>query len=197
MRALFPILILLVVSISCENSPNKGNESFAKYDTLPLPVNSSIFYFRLKPSWQDTTRNALDTFLNTWYSKMLFALNEPILKDYHGSKEIYRFTWLRSFHHPVSIRLEKQEDKINLFTKVSNGAGGYEPMKLITDKVIDITLQEFNILLGKVNETKFWSLPTEMQDSGNDGAEWIIEIVKKDKYHLVTRNTPFEDRHGN
>jgi hypothetical protein len=162
-----------------------------------LPIDSATFYFKTKPNWQDTTRNALDTFVNTWYSKMLFALKEPVLKDYHGDKEIYRFTWLRSFHHPVSTRLERQGDIIKLFTKVSNGAGGYEPGELITDDNREVTLQEYNLLLGKINDTKFWSLPTEMRDGGTDGAEWIVEIVKDNRYHLVTRNTPFEERHGN
>lgn len=197
MRALVQILILLVVFLSCKNSPNTGKDSLAKYDRLPLPVDSTVFYFKIKPSWQDTTRDALDTFVNTWYSKMLFALKEPILKDYQGSKEIYRFTWLRSFHHPVSIRLEKKQDVIKLFTKVSNGAGGYGPMELIIDKSADVSLEEYNSLVQKVNDTKFWDLQTEIKDGGTDGAEWIVEIVKNGNYHIVTRNTPFEERHGN
>ncbi|MEO5945743.1 MAG: hypothetical protein ABIP79_02930 [Chitinophagaceae bacterium] len=197
MRPLFSILTLLMLATSCKTPADKSNQPATKFDILPLPIDSSAFYFKTKVSWQDTTADALDTFVNTWYSKMLFALKEPILKDYSGDKEIYRFTWLRSFHHPVSIRIEKQGDIIKLFTKVSKGAGGYEPEEIITDNTGDVTLQEYNLLLEKINSTKFWSLPTEMQDGGTDGAEWIVEIIKNNRYHIVTRNTPFEERHGN
>ena len=35
-------------------------------------------------------------------------MEEPVLSSYKGDKEIYRFTWLRTFHHPVAVRLEKK-----------------------------------------------------------------------------------------
>jgi hypothetical protein len=168
-----------------------------RFDTLPLPTDSTAFYFKAKTNRKDTVNGALDTFVNTWYSKMLFALKEPILNNYQGEKEICRFTWLRTFHHPVSVRLEKQGDIVKLFTKVCNGAGGYESGGLISDKTSKLTLQEYSLLIDKINDTKFWSLPTEMHDDGTDGAEWIVEIFKENKYHVVTRNTPFEERHGN
>src|SRR5688572_21186821 len=136
LRSLLFILIILLAT-SCSAGTDKTSDVEAIFDTLPLPTDSSIFYFMTKSSWQDTTNNALDTFVNTWYSKMLFALKEPILNNYNGDKEIYRFTWLRTFHHPVSIRLEKQNNVVKLFTKVCNGAGGYEPGQLIVDTTLN------------------------------------------------------------
>lgn len=114
-------------------SPDKANQVSRRFDTLPLPSDSTTFYFKIKANRHDTTRDALDTFVNSWYSKMLFALKEPILKDYKADKEIYRFTWLRTFNHPVVIRLEKQGNAVRLFSKVSDGAGGYEPGNIIFD----------------------------------------------------------------
>lgn len=197
MRPLFQFLMLLMLFGSCKNSPDRGKDTLMKFDTLPIPVDSTVFYFDTKPDYKDTTANAITAFVNTWYSKMLFALKEPILKNYQGSKEIYRFTWLRSFNHPVSIRLEKQGDLIKLFTKVSNGAGGYVPGDLIVDKVTDVTLQEYYTLLEKIEETKFWSLPTEKEEGSSDGSVWLIEVAKNNRYHLVTRRTPFVERYGN
>ena len=197
LRTLVFILTFAFLTVDCTLHNDRTSNTSNKFDILPLPLDSTTFYFKLKNNWKDSINDALDTFVNTWYSKMLFALKEPVLKDYHGNKEIYRFTWLRSFHHPVSIRLERQRDIVKLFTKVSRGAGGYEPLELISDNTRDITFQEYSLLQEKINDTKFWDLPAEMQDGSNDGAEWIIEIVKDNKYHLVTRNTPFEERHGN
>ena len=197
MRAIFLILVVLTIFMSCKSSSDKRNEALANYDMLPVPVDSTVHYFDTKPDYKDTTANAITAFVNTWYSKMLFALKEPILKNYQGSKEIYRFTWLRSFNHPVSIRFEKQGDLIKLFTKVSNGAGGYVPGDLIVDKITDVALQEFYTLLEKIEETKFWSLSTEKEEASSDGSVWLFEVTKNNKYHLVTRHTPFVERYGN
>jgi hypothetical protein len=129
---------------------------------------------------------------------MLFTLKEPILNNYRGDKEIYRFTWLRTFHHPVSVRIEKQNDTIRLFAKVCKGAGGYEPGSIIFDTTISIATNEWAFLKNKIVDTHFWQLKTEnREDGGNDGSEWIIEAVEENKYHMVTRWTPSRERQGN
>ena len=119
------------------------------------------------------------------------------MKNYQGDKEIYRFTWLRTFHHPVSVRLEKQGDIIKLFTKVCNGAGGYDPKQLIFDTTINATTEQFKTLIQKISNINFWNLTTEQRDdTGKDGSEWIIEAIKDNKYHMVTRWTPSVKRQG-
>ncbi len=124
-------------------------------------------------------------------------MREPVLSSYKGDKEIYRFTWLRTFHHPVSVRLEKQNNTIRLFSKVCNGAGGYEAGQLIFDTTLNITDDQYKSLTQKVSNINFWILKTEQSDkSGKDGSEWIIEAVKDNKYHMVTRWTPSEGRQG-
>ena len=190
LKPLIPIL-LLFISASCSTTTDKTLADKNKFDTLPLPLDSSAFYFKTKPSWQDTTQNALDTFVNKWYSKMFFGLREPVLSSYEGEKEIYRFTWLRTFNHPVSIRVEKQGDVIKLFSKVTNGAGGYEPGQLIVDTIFDITDIQYKTLLTKLEQATFWTMRTEdSEEDGKDGSEWIIEAVKDNKYHMTTRWTP-------
>ena len=41
-----------------------------------------------------------------------------------GKEELYRFTWLRTFDNPASIRIQKHGNNIMLFAKVSSAAGG-------------------------------------------------------------------------
>jgi hypothetical protein len=198
LRTLLPILTIIFLTASCSSVVEKASNVERKFDTLPVPNDSLAFYFPLKKYWEDPTNNSLDTFVNTWYSKMLFALKEPILKNYQGDKEIYRFTWLRTFHHPVSIRLEKHNNTIRLFAKVCSGAGGYEPGNISFDTTISIATNEWKILKNKIEDTHFWQLKTENRnDAGNDGSEWIIEAIKENKYHMVTRWTPSRERQGN
>ena len=52
--------------------------------------------------------------------------------------------------------------------------------------------------MQKINEINFWNLSTESRDdAGLDGSEWIVEVVKDNKYHMVTRWTPGKGRQGN
>jgi len=176
---------------SCQTGGDKSVKSNPKFETLPLPIDSTTFYFKTKTNCKDTTNNAVDSFVNTWYSKMLFALHEPVLKNYNGEKEIYRFTWLRTFNHPVSVRLEKQGDIVKLFSKVSNGAGGYESGKIIFDTTINLTEKHIDTMNIKLENVRFWTLLTESREgNGSDGSEWIIEAYKNNNYHMVVRWTP-------
>jgi len=191
MRPLLIIPVIVFLTASCTTQDSKTIQTNNKFDTLPLPIDSSSFYFDTKSNWKDTVANALDTFVNSWYSKMLYALKEPILKNYEGDKEIYRFTWLRTFNHPVSVRLEKQRETIKVFSKVCEGAGGYEPGKLVFDTTISLTQKQIETINIRLDNAKFWTLPTESrEDSGMDGSEWIIEVYKDKKYHMVVRWTP-------
>lgn len=187
-------LILSALAISCSTIKEKGNKTDIGFDTLSLPRDSTVLYFKAKKNSNDTTLNTIDSFSNIGYSVMLYALKEPILCEYQGDKEIYRFTWLRTFHHPVSVKLEKQNDIIRLFVKICNGASGYDIGKLIFDTTINVTQSEYKLLTQKVSEINFWNLPTEELDLiGNDGSEWIIEVVKDNKYHVVTKWSPKGD----
>jgi hypothetical protein len=198
LRTLLSILTIIFLTTSCKTTTEKTIQSDNTFDTLPLPIDSATFYFKTKAKWQDNTQDALDTFVNQWYSKMLFTLKEPILSNYHGKKEIYRFTWLRTFHHPVSVRVENQGNISKLFSKVCNGASGYGPGQLIFDTTISISADEYKLLTMKVDSINFWSMKTEQRDEvGNDGSEWIIEAVKNNKYHMVTRWSPSEERQVN
>jgi hypothetical protein len=193
MRSLiFFLPVLLMIYFNSNRSGNNNlipehvATSFQLHDTVHL-------YFPLKDKGQDSlsNTNALDTFKNIWYSKMLFALDEPILANYNESEEILRFTWLRTFNHPVSVRIQKQNNRINLTVKVSSGAGGYEPGKIIINKNILLNMDDWNKLKSKFDELNFFNLPVEKADYyGVDGAEWILEYASKDRYHFTTRWSP-------
>ena len=104
-----------------------------------------------------------DSFHSDWCSKHLRALSEPSLfqRSKGSSAESYRFVWLRTFHHPVIVRVDIQADGgAELTTKVSNGAGGYEPGKLVENTSRPLTRRQTEKFLATIQKSQFWELPT-------------------------------------
>jgi hypothetical protein len=104
----------------------------------------------------------------------------------------YRFLWLRSFHHPVAVRLEVKPDGTGLLTtKIANGAGGYSPGTLIQNPTVAVTKAETDAFLAKIEKSGFWTAPNPVNDQrGTDGSQWIVEGVRNGEYHVVDRWSP-------
>ncbi|MCB9174427.1 MAG: hypothetical protein H6589_07445 [Flavobacteriales bacterium] len=133
----------------------------------------------------------LALFVNNWYSSQLRAMSEPILcKDYSVDNS-YRFTWLRTFHNPIAVRIDNNNGQILLTWKECDGAGGYEPGKIIVDKqkkISEAKWQEFQKMISQID---FWKMPsTSNEILGTDGAQWILEGINEGKYHVTDRWTP-------
>jgi hypothetical protein len=137
-----------------------------------------------------------DQFRSDWYSKQLEALREPSLWELSNSKgeerESYRFLWLRTFHHPVAVRVDIGVDGVGrLIVKMASGAGGYAPGELMRDETLTLEKEQSDLLLAIFEKNGFWKLPSiEESKSGLDGAQWIIEGVKGRRYHVVDRWSP-------
>jgi hypothetical protein len=128
-----------------------------------------------------------------WYSKNLRALHEPSLWFVSKAQvaQSYRFLWLRTFHHPIAIRIEFNPDGTSrLSVKMTSGEAGYDPGHLTRDDTSALTKQQTDWFLGKIEENGFWRLPSGDNRIGNDGAQWIIEGVRSRNYHMVDRWSP-------
>jgi len=135
----------------------------------------------------------LDTFSVKWYSEQLEALDEPVVFLDKSHREIYRFTWLRSFDPPIVIRIEQNNGQYLIFWKVGNGAGGYKPKKVFTFNQKIISKAIWNEFINRLNKINFWEMDTkETGPFGTDGSEWILEGKVAGKYHVVDRWTPGE-----
>jgi hypothetical protein len=53
-----------------------------------------------------------------------------------------------------------------------------------------LTKEQAEWFLGKIEESKFWELPSIQETLGLDGSQWIIEGIKNGSYHLVDRWSP-------
>jgi len=133
-----------------------------------------------------------EKFIVEWYSKHLKAMGEmPLSTQPDSVAESYRFLWLRSFHHPVAVRVWRSSDGQFVNVKQLSGAGGYEPGELSTNETRPLTNDEWDGFIRLLNQTCYWRLPaTDDNFEGNDGAQWILEGRKEGRYHVVDRWSP-------
>lgn len=128
------------------------------------------------------------------FTSKLKALQEaPLFAEKIDPKtECYRFTWLRTFHHPVVLRIDGQADGTGKFRiKVTDGAGGYEPGKLVRNETKNWDERMMKMIRGRFLSEKFFEIPAYEEGAlGCDGSEWIIEAVRDGKYHIVSRWSP-------
>lgn len=195
------------LKVPCIQLANFSNnqEKLKQYESYPdrnsyFPI---LEFADLKDGWEhDYKYNVFSTydrenwtssgiemaqFSLNWYSRHLEALEEPIVYD-TLSKNIIRFTWLRSFHHPVVIRLEFTPDDKMIYWKMSDGAGGYEPGEIIKNKTRELKDSELQSVLSRLDSLEFFNVPTNISGiGGTDGAQWILEGLIDGNYHVVDR----------
>ncbi len=180
----------MILLLACQMASAQQVVKSASIDsanTKPTPI---TWYFPVGALENATDMSSADTFLNNWYSGQLVALQEPVLYTVTNVDEVYRFTWLRSFHSPVAIRIERSGDKYTLYWKESSGAGGYDPGKLETDMHKTLDRASWDDFAALIKNIDFWQMPIDTYPHGNDGAEWILEGKTADKYHVVHRWAP-------
>ena len=124
-----------------------------------------------------------------WYGKQLMALKEIPVWNSPEKRPAYRFTWLRTWHHPMAFRVTFLENgTAELNVKMADGAGGYEPGKLILDKMVKLDGEATKTVRDNLESLDFWSLKAQRPElRGMDGAEWILEGKESSKYHIVVR----------
>lgn len=189
-------LLLLTILTSCQGQGNATSTNASKYslpiDTAFIPTDSTQFYFPLEIFRDTSIYVGQDTFVNTWYSKHLFAMKEPVIYTDKSQTETYRFTWLRTFHNPIAIRIEKNKDTYMLYWKLSDGAGGYQPGKLTINKQKKIDKSTWDEFQNHLNQIDFWKMNPNEKTFGNDGSQWILEGKTTTQYNVVDRWTPSE-----
>lgn len=113
-RIIFILPVVFIQIISCSNNYENLRDKY-KLDSLNVPSDTNAFYFPTKFFINDSIGyEGMDTFLDKWYSNQLFAMREPLI--YLPSKEyleVYRLTWLRSFHKPMIFRIQKKLTNMN------------------------------------------------------------------------------------
>jgi hypothetical protein len=175
-------------TVGCKDSSSFPGLSVAisekrKYKNGFFPVGA------FEDGWQDS-----DSGKNDGYGEFLRPMGErSLFEPTRGNTEIYRFLWLRSFHHPISVRLERSDYSFKLVSVELSGKGGYEPgRKLRTDNII-VSEDEWCKFMSLLEAASFWSQPTsDPRQSGRDGAQWVLEGVRRNRYHIIDRWSPHD-----
>ncbi len=134
------------------------------------------------------------------YAAMMLAAGQPSLHRLSEAsdakmRETYRFTWMRTFHQPVFVRVDEDEaGGMTLTATQLSGKGGYEA------GVIEKRLER---RLGASEAVEFkralvWSLlplqaPADCSEVGlYDGSTWLFEANDHGRYIYVRRRSPSE-----
>jgi hypothetical protein len=139
----------------------------------------------------DPSRTKIDGVLRDWYSKYLAAMLEPSLSCGERMDGFaYRFLWLRSFHHPICVRIEKNGASVTLNAVELDDTGGHAPGKIVKRVQRALSPAEQEKFTTRLNRIGFWELRTDQKRLGLDGAQWILEGVENGRYHVVDRWSP-------
>lgn len=147
------------------------------------------------PAGAFSAKPADSDFFVEWYSTVLSGFKEPSLYDETkvSQLESYRFLWLRSFHRPVSIRLDMVGAfRATLTIKIGEPPGGDGSTRLFQTTKKVLTREQAVRFSEQVSQAGFWELAgfTGLEARGPDGSEWIIEGLRDHRYHVASRWTP-------
>ena len=94
-----------------------------------------------------------------------------------GGGETYRFTWRRTFHHPVFLRLEHAASRT------------WATLSELESTSSDALVRQ-NTAVG------FWSPALRKKSNliGADGVEWILKGVRDGQYRMVSVSSPDKSR---
>lgn len=191
MKSAVLLLAVALAAHACKEVKTTDDKLTCAESTEVFDVDTPVYYFPAKTfrDYSDSTQgNVLKL---DWYSGMLRALKEPVLFTGASKGETYRFTCLRTFHAPFSIRvIHNAENDTKLILKISDGAGGYTSKNLVKNEAKSLSETEWGQITAALNKTTFWKMPTEKMDFGCDGSEWIVGGMKNGEYHVVARWTP-------
>ena len=201
---LFIFLVQSVFLFQCKKPIEKYFDKTIKVDSLNVPLDKNQFYFpkemfpyidsiqyiQQKDSSYIAKRiyskDKYDDSVMEWYSEYLFGMKEPLLFNRKIDNEIFRFTWLRSFHEPVVIRISETEQKYKLNWKTLKLDENYKPIEIIINESKNITKKEWENFNELVKKADFWNMEFGRYSMDTDGSEWILEGVNSENYRAVS-----------
>jgi hypothetical protein len=125
------------------------------------------------------------------YAAFMKDFKEPtFLTLYESDDEAYRFVWIRSFDEPITLRIQKSLAKISLTVKRSVGEGGFKHGGLIVDQSKDISILAWMKFKSLLEKECFWMMETGDREFGIDGATWLLEGRRENRYHFVCKWSP-------
>ena len=150
----------------------------------------NTFFFPVASLGERSARFDEDAARRSWYSDELRKMLEPSLSCGDVPGNSFRFTWLRSFHPQVAVRVFVGSKSPELVAIQMSGSGGYAPAAAVDQPHRVLSSREWDDLNNALAQTDFWNLPAWRGRGGIDGAQWIVEGRVGSQYHVVNRWTP-------
>lgn len=128
----------------------------------------------------------------SFYTMYLAAMKEPSLMVQRsvGSAFELRFTWLRSFHDKIAIRIWiENESRYVRAVKIALNLPDLSIGKVIHDVTRKLTDAEWEQVVAFGRQSEIWN-PLNNEERiavwpGFDGAQWIFEKREGFKYHML------------
>jgi len=165
-----------------------GAAALAAEPPTPCPAQDSAAYYF--PASLGVSASEDQVFRGT-YSAMLHIMKEPSLSC-GDTAPGYRFLWLRTFHHPVAVRLTVRAGHGTLQATELSGAAGYQPGSVLRRVSRELESKAVARVQAAWVGTDLWKAPVRSGPMGFDGSEWIVEARDGSRYHAVSRWSPKE-----
>ena len=145
--------------------------------------NASLFVNYFPPR---TFTGPAAEFTNCWYSSDMYQLGEsPLWPPSSDNQKTYRFTYLGAFTGPKTVALT-----VLLTGKGQIRMTSLEKPQNKLEQTLTVSNDRVSEFLTKLDQARFWEMPTESEHRGFDGAEWIMEGVQSGTYHVAVRWCP-------
>ncbi len=117
--------------------------------------------------------------------------DEKSFPEIAKADEIYRFSWLRTFHNPYMFRAYRIGDDKLLVAKGTDGKGGYGIGNLILSKTRILSDREWCEFIRRLDEADFWSKEKiDVNTLAHDGSFWMIEGVRERRFYIAGEQSP-------
>jgi len=169
-RGLAVVLTLVVLAFAIF----AGWHSNQLTDYFPRDLQSQTSDCEVAPGrWERQT--VQDEYEVEWFRGELSALGEPSLSRLPASKaSSVRFTWLRSFHDPVVVRVDTV-DGVRTLTAKQHPKGYSGDIPRDREVVRVLTDGEVPALDAVLEDTGQFERPSNACRCCADGAQWIVE----------------------
>jgi hypothetical protein len=216
---LFILVGLIIISCSQTVEKNNYKNDLTISDKEGKPNDSLTYYYPFYIKYDTLlTSTGRDSSSVDYYSCILYYAKEPVLYNFYQDHDIYRFLWLRSFHRPIVYALSKIKNQVLLTAKIMDKhprlrdityvsipeLRGSQKDEMQVDSVVkadrriailststkQLTKKEWKEFEQLLDSCSFWTTKPFERTQGIDGARWIIEGHKKNKYWFVDRWSP-------
>lgn len=198
----FGIGVAVAVVWMTRNTPKLGHPPAPSGQCVPLATQEYRFltigedgYF---PRGLLSRQPQLDKSMRSAFAKYLGQVNEPALMNSHASdnnsasdtNEVYRFTWLRSFHPKVVIRVWSDNGARMLTVKELVTENENRRAGMTVNHTRHLKQDEWAEFARLFDQACVWTLPSAPEVIANDGAWWVFEAASPGHYQIVNRQVP-------